>query len=972
MKTQIRIHVLRAMLSLLCFLPPAVFAQGTAFTYQGSLNDGSGKASGLYDLRFNIYDANTAGSIIAGPRTNASTGITNGLFTVTLDFGPGVFPGAPRWLEISVRTNGAVPFITLAPRQALTAVPYAITASNLTGTLPASQLSGTLAPAQLSGSYNGSVSFINPGNVFNGSYLGDGSALTGVNAATLAGLGPNAFWKLSGNSNILDGFNYIGTSDSNSLELRVNNYRALRIDPDPRGFFAPNIVGGYGGNSAQQPGSGGNAIVGGGAPGIPNIIQTNSAGNFIGAGSGNGIGTSILDTVIAGGYGNTALSSDSVISGGSGNNIQTNASYSIIAGGTGNSVSPNAVYSVIGGGQNNFVNTSWGVIAGGYFNTNNSLVGFIGSGDYNIANGNYSAIGGGVYNEAGGVGSFIGGGGYDGFNPLGNRADANASAIAGGNGNTISNNADGSFIGAGQKNNIGLGAYDSVISGGVQNTIGNNSFYSILNGGSYNLIRSNAAYSIIGGGTRNTNFASEGIIGGGEQNFIGDSSFDAVIAGGVANKIGTNAFYATISGGSGNIMGDNATYSTIGGGYANTVSNIYSVIPGGYGNTVLGSYSFAAGRQAKATNFGTFVWADSQGLDFNSTAPNQFLIRAAGGVGLNKNNPATALDVVGTVTAYAFNATGLGFSGPGASLTGLNASQLTTGTLPSSALSGTYSSVVALNNPGNSYSGSGASLVSLNGSQVTSGTVADARLSTNVALLNRSPQTFTGQNNFSGNITLTDPTKTITFPATSGANAPMITMFASGSANADRMVIAHSSSFLTWGLQYQDLTDKFNFLSGGTAILTVDLGGGHVGVRNSSPSDLFNVVDAHCDGNTWINSSDRNLKENFTAIDPEQILCKVLALPVTEWNYKNKTARHLGPVAQDFSAQFNLGADDKSIATIDESGVALAAIQGLNKKLEQQSVELKEKDQRIAALEQAVTELREMVRGTRVERRASK
>ena len=110
-------------------------AQGTAFTYQGRLNDGSNPANGNYDLRFTIYDSASSGNIVGGPITNAPTGVSNGLFSVTLNPGAGVFAGPARWLEIGARTNGsAASYATLSPRQALTASPYAIfagTSSNV-------------------------------------------------------------------------------------------------------------------------------------------------------------------------------------------------------------------------------------------------------------------------------------------------------------------------------------------------------------------------------------------------------------------------------------------------------------------------------------------------------------------------------------------------------------------------------------------------------------------------------------------------------------------------------------------------------------------------------------------------------------------------------------------------------------------------------------------------------------------------
>ena len=101
--------------------PVSTRAQSTAFTHQGRLNDSSVPANGLYDLRFSVYDASANGNQAGGSITNPATGVTNGLFTVTLDFG-GIFSGTNYWLDIGVRTNGAGAFTTLMPRQPLT--PY--------------------------------------------------------------------------------------------------------------------------------------------------------------------------------------------------------------------------------------------------------------------------------------------------------------------------------------------------------------------------------------------------------------------------------------------------------------------------------------------------------------------------------------------------------------------------------------------------------------------------------------------------------------------------------------------------------------------------------------------------------------------------------------------------------------------------------------------------------------------------------
>ena len=141
-----------ALLSTINWQVSSLLAQGTAFTYQGRLNDGGAPANGSYDVQFMLYDASAGGSQAGPVLTNGATAVSNGLFTVTLDFGAGVFTGSNYWLDIAVRTNGAGTFTELSPRQELTPVPYAIfanTSSNLSGTVSAAQLSGTLTNGQL-------------------------------------------------------------------------------------------------------------------------------------------------------------------------------------------------------------------------------------------------------------------------------------------------------------------------------------------------------------------------------------------------------------------------------------------------------------------------------------------------------------------------------------------------------------------------------------------------------------------------------------------------------------------------------------------------------------------------------------------------------------------------------------------------------------------------------------------------------
>jgi len=102
-------------------------AVGTAFTYQGQLQGASGVVSGSCDFQFSLWDALTNGAQVGTTQTKTGVSVSSGLFTVTLDFGTGAFAGDARWLDIAVRCPaGSGPYVSLTPRQALTAAPYAV------------------------------------------------------------------------------------------------------------------------------------------------------------------------------------------------------------------------------------------------------------------------------------------------------------------------------------------------------------------------------------------------------------------------------------------------------------------------------------------------------------------------------------------------------------------------------------------------------------------------------------------------------------------------------------------------------------------------------------------------------------------------------------------------------------------------------------------------------------------------------
>lgn len=195
----------RRTLSVLCVfalgLAGNVFAQGTAFNYQGQLSDAGAPANAPYDFRFAVFDAVTNGTQVSASLTNAAVPASNGLFNVTLDFGTNVFMGASRWLDIAVRAVGVTNFTVLAPRQPVLPVPYAMFATT------ASNVLGSVSAAQLTGTASSPVNFTNNNNTFagtfNGTFAGNGAALTALNASQLAtGTVPDA--RLSNNVARLD------------------------------------------------------------------------------------------------------------------------------------------------------------------------------------------------------------------------------------------------------------------------------------------------------------------------------------------------------------------------------------------------------------------------------------------------------------------------------------------------------------------------------------------------------------------------------------------------------------------------------------------------------------------------------------------------------------------------------------------------------------------------------------------------
>jgi hypothetical protein len=798
---------------------------------------------------------------------------------------------------------------------------------------------GTLSP-QAKLDVNGSILAV--------SFSGSGSGLTEVDASQLLGPVPSASlnnaWKIGGNAGTIGGVDFLGTTDSQPLDLRVNNQRGLRLEflQDTNALQFINVIAGSSANSIAS-GSEGSTIAGGGAHVAGNTIAPNSPASTIGGGVNNHIYPRSLGSSISGGIANF---------------IDSDCSEATIAGGHINIAGTNSSYATISGGNINRVQGLWTVVGGGYANVATNDAAAVGGGYQNAAGGNGASVGGGVNNVATGYRSTVSGGDE-------NRAQANWATIG----------------------------------GGVQNQIGNNNTAPTIGGGYGNVIEAPGLAGTIAGGYLSTiaAYADQNTIGGGAYNLIGNFAWGNTIAGGYRNRSDAEP-----------------TMTTIGGGQSNSVVGLFATVPGGLMNSA-GNYSFAAGRNAKANHQGSFVWADAIDANFFSTAQNQFNVRANGGVRFVTGGAGMTID--GAQTANSF-------SGSGANLTSLNASQLTSGTVSDARLSANVAlrnggnlftggtqifsnGQVYVMGPlrattnvsiGNFVFGPSAyplgfqnllgdkiclyndTIESVNANHYGFG-IAPSLLQihsdvagSDIAFGYGTSANFTEQMRIKGNgkvgIGNASPVKTLHVgdllaPGSEGmielsSRAPL-----SGAARSFQIGVPQTGDNAI-GIGY-----SFNIHDTGMTYpsqFLIQWDSGFVGIANTNPIALLTVGNApspaYCNGVTWVNGSDRNAKESFADIDSTDVLARVVALPMQSWSYKAQPGeKHIGPMAQDFHRAFGLnGSDDKHIATVDADGIALAAIQGLNRKLEEK---LAGKESEINDLKARLSRLERLIEAAR-------
>jgi hypothetical protein len=335
------------------------FAQRTAFSYQGRLQDGGTAASGFYEFRFALYDSlSLSTGLIAGPVTNLISVANDGLFNLTLDFGADAFPGADRWIEIAVRTNVNSSFVVLSPRQPVNPAPYALRAANFSGAVSDSQLSVNIARLNANQTFTGQNNFVNA----TGSFSGDGSGLILLNASQLASgtvtderLSPNVALRYANQT--FDGLNtFNGAVNFNSATVfkdvavfqaaAVGNFSGdgsglssldasqLASGTVPDGRLSANVALLNGSQTFTGQNTFGNSVVGGGLT----LDASGASGGFNLKGA-DGIRSSLGLAASAGHYSSDAAVGDTVLRASAGNLLlQAGGAASAIAITSGNLV----------------------------------------------------------------------------------------------------------------------------------------------------------------------------------------------------------------------------------------------------------------------------------------------------------------------------------------------------------------------------------------------------------------------------------------------------------------------------------------------------------------------------------------------------------------------------------------------------------------------------------------------------------
>ncbi len=431
------------------------------------------------------------------------------------------------------------------------------------------------------------------------------------------------------------------------------------------------------------------------------------------------------------------------------------------------------------------------------------------------------------------------------------------------------------------------------------------------------------------------------VIGGFDGNEVTAEAVGATIGGGGAasfsNRVADD--FGTVGGGENNQAGDNmgntlgATHATASGGYGNTASGYVSTVDGGILNTASGQGSAIGGGQNNAANNSYSTIGGGAGNMANGVQST-----VGGGAGNTAGGDVSAVAGGVNNTANGYSSTIAGGDG-----NTINHHYSTIGGGNFNVANGLGSTV-----PGgiNNMAGGSTSFAAGNRAEAIHHGCFVWGDSTNADFTSTGVNQFLIRANGGVGIGTAAPTTALCVDP-NGAGGIIV-----GGPN----ISAGGRTSLDIGVS--DVSDGYAYLrsirSAGSSWgdLILNPSGGNVGIRRTEPAHPLHVGTDGSNGNgahvtaggTWTNGSSRLWKRNFREIDRREVLRRLAALPITQWQYEGEeeSVRHIGPVAEDFAAAFELGHDERYITTVDADGVALAAIQGLHEVVEQQAAQLAE------------------------------
>ena len=468
-------------------------------------------------------------------------------------------------------------------------------------------------------------------------------------------------------------------------------------------------------------------------------------------------------------------------------------------------------------------------------------------------------------------------------------------------------------------------------------------------------------------------------------NFVTDDF--GTIPGGLNNQAGNadasrfNAQYATVGGGHSNTAsgpscsvggGENNTasagWSTVGGGENNTASNVYATVGGGKDNAVEADFGTVAGGgqpfYAPSTanivydNWGTVSGGGDNHAGSDDGVTTTAMLATVGGGGSNNASAQSS-----TVSGGNFNTAsgdvstvggGVGNTASGDGSTVGGGSGNTASEFASTVGGGqdnTASKLASTVGGGQNNTASGTH------STIAGGVANDASGDTSTiggGFLNRaigSDSTVAGgNNNEAGGVASTVQGG---LSNSAGGNYS----FAAG-----RRAKANSNGMFVWA----DSTDKDfpsstepNFTPAVKQFLARATGGVVFVTAVDGSGDSISGTELPAGSGSWSSWSSRDAKANVANVDGREILQRLRNVPIATWNYKaqDESIRHIGPMAQDFSAAFGVGEKETMITTIDADGVALAAIQGLYEIVKEKDCEIGELEAQNQAQQQAISDL---------------